>query len=459
MPTPKPNPNFLALKPDFSAPGKDVVSAAAGTLDKYDFFSGTSMAAPHVAGAAALVLEAQPSIDPGSLKDLLRYTADSSQNGGAAYPSIDPVWQENLGAGIIDVNQALSQMKQNDVGFANCVGPPTTIGGLCQVTSPQPPWDNTFDIVTVDPSTGNPAIPKKGIPILIKAQVRHNTSNGTSATVLVNFGVYEFGVGSKQFYHIGTARQVIPAGGTVWISQPWTPQDANHQCIQISIQYGLDSDFGNNITQRNLEVKASVYNVRIENPFTVPAQIRFIAKSDREGWKCRVNKDAFAIDSLTDCPRNLRVAFDAPPGILPGERANCDIAVYGTPEGSDHPILMGGVTVQTFVPKPCRIIGQVVDRTNTPVPKADLVFSQALPKDVPVSRAERPPVTATTDEDGIFSVYIPPSLNYTILVEQSNIGKGQVEQRLECGIGIKNKYVLTPEGLRLSTREWPEQQE
>src|SRR3984893_5654485 len=48
------------LKPDVSAPGVSIFSTAAGTGNQGLFESGTSQAAPHVAGSAALAIQAHP---------------------------------------------------------------------------------------------------------------------------------------------------------------------------------------------------------------------------------------------------------------------------------------------------------------------------------------------------------------------------------------------------------------
>lgn len=72
----------LAVKPDITAPGVDIVAArAAGTAmgtpvdDLYTAASGTSMAAPHVAGAAALIAQRHPDLSAQQLKDALVSTA------------------------------------------------------------------------------------------------------------------------------------------------------------------------------------------------------------------------------------------------------------------------------------------------------------------------------------------------------------------------------------------------
>ncbi len=63
----------VGIKPDVSAPGVAIESASPGR--KYVRMSGTSMAAPHVSGAAALLLGANPSLTPARISRLLELTA------------------------------------------------------------------------------------------------------------------------------------------------------------------------------------------------------------------------------------------------------------------------------------------------------------------------------------------------------------------------------------------------
>ena len=65
------------LKPDLTAPGVSILSASNERLavSGFDVLSGTSMAAPHVAGAAALLLEQHPKWDSWQVKSALLSTA------------------------------------------------------------------------------------------------------------------------------------------------------------------------------------------------------------------------------------------------------------------------------------------------------------------------------------------------------------------------------------------------
>jgi len=64
------------LKPDVTAPGVSIISAGMGTGNGPVILSGTSMAAPHTAGMAALVRQAHPGWDVQSWKAAIVNTAD-----------------------------------------------------------------------------------------------------------------------------------------------------------------------------------------------------------------------------------------------------------------------------------------------------------------------------------------------------------------------------------------------
>lgn len=69
------------FKPDLSAPGVAIISTAVGTGVGSANFQGTSMAAPHVAGAAALLREQHPKLPQAAIKAMLMNSTATIVNG------------------------------------------------------------------------------------------------------------------------------------------------------------------------------------------------------------------------------------------------------------------------------------------------------------------------------------------------------------------------------------------
>ncbi|SMF78357.1 S8 family serine peptidase [Pseudobacteriovorax antillogorgiicola] len=89
------------LKPEITAPGVEIVSAAVGSGFRGVRFGGTSMAAPHVAGAAALLRQAFPNASVAELKSRMMNTSlTMKQDETNLYPL------SRQGAGRIDILRA-----------------------------------------------------------------------------------------------------------------------------------------------------------------------------------------------------------------------------------------------------------------------------------------------------------------------------------------------------------------
>ncbi|PMR61534.1 serine protease [Verrucosispora sp. ts21] len=96
-------PNRVAtgvLKPDLVAPGSNIIAAVAppGNFGReYDAYSGTSMASPYVAGAAAILRATHPHWSPGAVASALRTTATDTV--GTSSPL-------DQGSGLVDLARA-----------------------------------------------------------------------------------------------------------------------------------------------------------------------------------------------------------------------------------------------------------------------------------------------------------------------------------------------------------------
>ena len=102
----------LRVKPDLVAPGEDVLAARSSApgpggrrLDQVTVMTGTSMAAPHVAGSAALLLAAAPvPLSATEVRGLLQRSARRP-------PPVDVGELLRTGSGLVDVDAALALLR------------------------------------------------------------------------------------------------------------------------------------------------------------------------------------------------------------------------------------------------------------------------------------------------------------------------------------------------------------
>jgi hypothetical protein len=444
-------PDVSALKPDIAAPAQNLTVFRSGTT-VLTGISGTSPAAAVVSGAAALLLQNfNNEITPDSLKQLLLSNADSSHN--TPFSTMTGPWgnwDSELGWGLLNVGSALQAAKgqSTDLSFPTCVtGAP--VGSPCTLKNGAYSWDNEVDITTM-------TAPVSGTANTIITTIINNGPN-TATNVFVSFGEYDFVTQTPLFFHIGT--QVVASigsGQTATVTQPWTPSMDSHQCIQVNITYGMDSNYTNNMTQRNLTVGASLYHVRVENPFFKKTQFKVETKSARPGWLCRANDTQFTLQP-TDCPFDLQITYDAPAGTPPGETAKCQVAVFATPEGGKTRLL-GGVTAQTIVPKPCEVYGQVLNEKGQGVSDARVTFTrldhreQAKAGESAGAAKLANEVSVTTNEEGVFTARITPEILQRLTIEKLGVGKAELVLRPTCGLSLAG---LILHGDRIEVRPNP----
>jgi len=91
------------FKPDLAAPGESIVSTAVGTGTGAANFSGTSMASPHVAGAAALLRQLHPKLNQAGIKALLQ---NATVNANASYDT--KLTRQGVGSVRVDRAAALT---------------------------------------------------------------------------------------------------------------------------------------------------------------------------------------------------------------------------------------------------------------------------------------------------------------------------------------------------------------
>ncbi|MEE1796092.1 S8 family serine peptidase [Streptomyces sp. BE308] len=202
------------LKPEIAAPGVAISAAAAGGRGPYAYqsMSGTSMATPHVAGAAAIVKQRHPDWTAQQVKAALVSSAKSAVPGDV----------RETGAGRLDVARAIDTA---------VVGSPAVQGGT--FNWPQDRSDRT----TVDVPYTN--LGKK--PVKLSLKIAGVTGNDGSAV-------------RSRIAELGRTSVTVPAGATVQV-----PLELDPDARLESSQYG-------DVTGR---VLATADGVKAATPFSL----------------------------------------------------------------------------------------------------------------------------------------------------------------------------------------------
>ncbi|MDG5473224.1 S8 family serine peptidase [Jeotgalibacillus sp. ET6] len=223
-------------KPDVSAPGVSIRSSVPG--GSYGNYNGTSMAAPHVAGAAALVLQANSSLSIDDVEDLLMDTATPRTN--AQYPTAP---NNGFGDGIINVFDAVSAVIS---GLGTISGQVTKDGE--DATAPEIEFSGPEEVFA-------------GLPVTLEATV---TDDVSVTDVMLEYqkqdGTWEMAAASRVGgdYRNGTYRATIDGDriteGTItyrWKAVDFGANETVSEEADITVNapptVGYEQDFEDNI--------------------------------------------------------------------------------------------------------------------------------------------------------------------------------------------------------------------
>jgi len=184
--------NYGATSVDLGAPGDEILSSVIGNA--YAHFSGTSMATPHVSGAAAMLLAKNPLLSPVQLKQILMESVDPVEDltgrtvtGGRlnlrkALDSVAPPWFFlEPGEGVLDPGDSLSGSVHIDASFL----PVGELNGTISVFSNDPD-EPILDIPLTVTVTSAPALATE--PAMLDFGDVFRDSASSRELVLVNSG-------------------------------------------------------------------------------------------------------------------------------------------------------------------------------------------------------------------------------------------------------------------------------
>jgi subtilisin family serine protease len=353
------------LKPDVTAHGTDhpapiandgIKSAEHNTANEYVRFVGTSMASPHVAGVAALIIQCRPNISPFQVKAAILSQAEGRRERGDGW--FHPIWSRFWGWGLVDAFKAVDCVC-NDVCKPDLLFDDNT-------TAPFP-----RNVFSRDLYTSNPRI-VAGVWNRINARVHNVVPPGCrpedakdATNVRVQIGIYITGNNPGMYFLCERIIPLIRANSYVTVSCPWRPGvygpgAVTHGCLKARILYPCDADFSNNDAQRNVDIQNTVIRATPE-----PLEFRMLVENYTETDFPRVEiratpepPDPWELDLLIDgepyapfpfneldCPKVLTALLDPRDATRGAVTVNIEVVGIDD-EGEEHSLGGGVITGQ-----------------------------------------------------------------------------------------------------------------
>lgn len=206
-------------EPSITAPGVNIVStrviapvSSLGATDDaegiepayipyYTTMSGTSMATPHVAGITALLLEADPTLTPQEIKDVLQKTATNM-------PGLEP-WE--AGTGYVNAYAAMDAVVHSGK-YGETVNAAKTFNSNAEISSSKEKFELTYDPAALASTNQHKFSVSNGLTTLV-ARVNANgideeTGNPVNL-VLIDPDGKEYSSGVSLLFPLETSRTVV----------------------------------------------------------------------------------------------------------------------------------------------------------------------------------------------------------------------------------------------------------
>ena len=171
--------NWGPVSVDLAAPGTDILSTVPGNA--FESYDGTSMAAPHVAGAAALVLSARPSLTVSELRSTLLLSAELKPGLAGAVAT----------GGRLNVARALGQEVQPPIGLTVASSTHTAAWANLQTVSLS--WGGATDASGID----GYSLAFSSLPGFVPDEAKNAEETTTSLTTLLPDGEHWFHVRAR----------------------------------------------------------------------------------------------------------------------------------------------------------------------------------------------------------------------------------------------------------------------